>query len=108
MTFKMDAKDLEDPEDEPCKKPNFDSSGGYGARFFMNMMTVKTPSEHTLQGERFDAEITMSLFRWDNSKDKGPVSERWCPSLYINSYTLIEYHLLIVTALHYQRFGQSS
>jgi hypothetical protein len=66
------------PEESPCKKPKFDSSGGYGNEFYMNYVNVKTPSEHAWEGKRFDAEIQMGFFRYRGSNPSvygGPVSK---------------------------------
>lgn len=53
-----------DPKNKPCTKPNLDSSGGFGDRWFMNYMTVKTPSEHTINGTRYDAEISFAHWQY--------------------------------------------
>jgi hypothetical protein len=77
MTLPMPDEPGANPEESPCEKPKFDSSGGYGNQFYMNYMLVKTPSEHTWQGKRFDAEIQMGFFRYSGSDPSifgGPVS----------------------------------
>jgi len=64
------------PERTPCDKPHFDSSGGYGEKFYMNYLIIKTPGEHTLKGEKFQAEIQMGFFRYEGSDPSifgGPV-----------------------------------
>jgi len=60
----MPEDDNDDPSKDPCKKPKINSSGGFGDPFFMNYMSIKTKSEHYLKGQQYDAEITMSFFRW--------------------------------------------
>jgi len=67
MTLPMPDEPGANPEESPCEKPKFDSSGGYGNQFYMNYMLIKTPSEHTWQGKRFDAEIQMGFFRYSGS-----------------------------------------
>jgi hypothetical protein len=63
MTYPMkDGRN--NPADDPCVKPNLDSSGGFGDRWFMNHMTIKTPSEHTINGTRYDAEINFAHFQY--------------------------------------------
>jgi hypothetical protein len=45
--------------DNRCETPNLDSSGGYADRFYAHSLMVKTPSEHAIKGEHFDAEIQL-------------------------------------------------
>ena len=79
MTLPMPSDDDANPEHDPCTKPNFDSSGGYGNFFYMNYILVKSPAEHTYKGEKFDAEIQMGLFRYEGADPRifgGPVSKQ--------------------------------
>jgi len=63
MTWPMPYSN-QNPETSPCKKPIMDSSGGYGESFYANYISVVSPSEHTIKGVRFDAEINIAHFNY--------------------------------------------
>lgn len=67
-----------DPSDDVCKKPNLDSSGGFGDRWFMNHMTLKSPSEHFVEGKQYDAEINFAHFRYRRREDLGFIISILC------------------------------
>jgi hypothetical protein len=62
MTFPFKAG--ENPEHTPCGHPMMDSSGGYGDAFYANYVSLVSPSEHSIDGEQFDAELNIAHFNY--------------------------------------------
>lgn len=91
--------------------PKLDYSKGFPEYWWMSHLEIKTPSEWTQEGKRYDAEIVMSQFYerdWDDQPRNGPLKK--VSALFASKFSLqnMELFSVLCTIIYLARISFSS